>query len=366
MVKSKRMMETDKKTGIKRQFMPVTHVSAVLGLREFIQGNFFQADFDRVMGMLQEHYDKASAEIDQKAENIEKYANEKIAEFDGKLSDSNKRMTALEKEIQETQQIIEENDIPTRQEISANVIYQIIGKEKVQITFRTDFTDKIAGTDERIHRAWIKEYATVTAPSEWITKIPDNQMGKIESLDNDAYTIAGATNLNICQIGQEYNLVTVLTQVLGEQFFIDRGATSPTQKVEVIRSIIKKIESSVWGSGSGIGGYKLTMNRASNINGLFSSWIQAGSHQNSTYSKVSATLQTAGQFETAINPNGWFRQVVYANQSDGTTKSQVFMDYACMDITIEISVNEHIKYMMAAYHREMGLSNLVFKKVGEV
>lgn len=37
MVKSKRMMETDEK-GIKRQFMPITHVSAIIGLEKFVSG----------------------------------------------------------------------------------------------------------------------------------------------------------------------------------------------------------------------------------------------------------------------------------------------------------------------------------------
>lgn len=310
-------------------------------------------------------YNKLVAELNELQNQAIDEMNRNFSEAQGRISELEVQINDLRNKIDQALTDFETGNFWTKEESfnkeesSANVVYQIIGKEKVQITFRTDFTDKIAGTDERIHRAWIKEYATVTAPSEWLAKIPDNQMGKIESLDNDAYTIAGATNLNICQIGQEYNLVIVLTQLLGEQFFIDRGATSPSQKVEVIRSIIKNIESSVWGSGSGVGGYKLTMNRASNINGLFSSWIQGGSHQNSTYSKVSATLQTAGQFETAINPNGWFRQVVYANKSDGTTKSQVFMDYACMDITIEISANEHIKSTIAAYSGENINKNFV-------
>ena len=37
MVKVKRMMETDE-SGVKRQFMPITHVSAVLGLEKMISG----------------------------------------------------------------------------------------------------------------------------------------------------------------------------------------------------------------------------------------------------------------------------------------------------------------------------------------
>ncbi|HAZ0642508.1 TPA: hypothetical protein J0T13_002704, partial [Enterococcus faecium] len=38
MAKTKRMMETDEKTGVQRQFFPITHVSAVLGLEKMISG----------------------------------------------------------------------------------------------------------------------------------------------------------------------------------------------------------------------------------------------------------------------------------------------------------------------------------------
>lgn len=38
MAKSKRMMETDEKTGVQRQFFPITHASAVIGLEKIIAG----------------------------------------------------------------------------------------------------------------------------------------------------------------------------------------------------------------------------------------------------------------------------------------------------------------------------------------
>lgn len=38
MAKSKRMMETDEKTGVQRQFFPITHISAVIGLEKIISG----------------------------------------------------------------------------------------------------------------------------------------------------------------------------------------------------------------------------------------------------------------------------------------------------------------------------------------
>lgn len=38
MAKSKRMMETDEKTGVQRQFFPITHISAIIGLEKIISG----------------------------------------------------------------------------------------------------------------------------------------------------------------------------------------------------------------------------------------------------------------------------------------------------------------------------------------
>ncbi|MDT2531907.1 hypothetical protein P7D69_20065, partial [Enterococcus raffinosus] len=141
MVRSKRMMETDEQ-GIKRQFMPITHYSAVLGLKDFLDGNFFQADFDRVMGMLLEHYERVSKEIDSKAQEIEDYTSQKIIEFDEKIVETGTKLSSIEKELQETQEIIEQNDIPTREEVSANVINQVIGKENAKINITLDYQNK--------------------------------------------------------------------------------------------------------------------------------------------------------------------------------------------------------------------------------
>lgn len=96
MAKTKQMMETDER-GIKYQFFPVTHVGAVLGLKEFLEGDFFQADFDRVMALLEERSDKAFAEIDKKSEAMEKHADEKITEFDNKIAATNQTLATLEK-----------------------------------------------------------------------------------------------------------------------------------------------------------------------------------------------------------------------------------------------------------------------------
>lgn len=364
MVKSKRMMETDKKTGIKQQFMPVTHVSAVLGLREFIQGNFFQADFDRVMGMLQEHYDKASAEIDQKAENIEKYANEKIAEFDGKLSDSNKRMTALEKEIQETQQIIEENDIPTRQEISANVIYQLIGKDEVELTFSIDFLNKESGNVEknasRIRYNIIKD---LVVPEKFGgTELNDNLYELLSKLDSRNCTIIQNVKDYSSAVLVEFDLLDYLRKNLSENFFTDQGVTTNKECAEIIRNIVTYRKASAYASGSSAQGQKISMRMFSNIT---NTWLGSASSSSSTTSLIAMDGLENTNIHY-INDDGIVYMLLFAETADGTTASTVSVDYLNHNFKIKISVNQFIKSMIAAYHREMGLSNLVFKKVGEV
>lgn len=362
MVKSKRMMETDKKTGIKRQFMPVTHVSAVLGLREFIQGNFFQADFDRVMGMLQEHYDKASAEIDQKAENIEKYANEKITEFDGKLSDSNKRMTALEKEIQETQQIIEENDIPTRQEISANVIYQVIGKDKVRLTYIFDLNGKVVNSineNPNVVRHW-----QGTSLANLLNGAEFSQVGynNIFKLDEIVSTFANSTNGNMKQIISNWKILELLKRELNEQFFIDRGANSLEEQTKELKKIISELETSAWARGSNQNGNKITL---ASWHTPTQSWQYKSSSTSSDITRVS-NIPLQASLPAYIDDNGEYSSLLYAEASDASVPSVIDIDYMRLKVSIDISANEHINSMIAAYHREMGLSNLVFKKVGEV
>lgn len=361
MVKSKRMMETDKKTGIKRQFMPVTHVSAVLGLREFIQGNFFQADFDRVMGMLQEHYDKASAEIDQKAENIEKYANEKIAEFDGKLSDSNKRMTALEKEIQDTQQIIEENDIPTRQEISANVINIITGKS-VKIVFRLDLDGKIAGSEvENPNILSSSSHTTLINPTTgtWY-EATQPQYDATSKLDSNLYSNPIKTAGAIRQLRVPWKVLEAIERSLGPNFFANQGISTLSEKVDFIKNRIGvNMLFRAWGYGSGAIGNNLNL----------TCWVPSTSSWDTPVAITGGAVKQGTKAKgpkMGLDYRGIFYGLLYAPSSDGVTASDVKLDCLQLEFELELSMSEYFQSMIAAYHREMGLSNLVFKKVGEV
>ncbi|MDT2392022.1 BppU family phage baseplate upper protein, partial [Enterococcus avium] len=93
--------------------------------------------------------------IDDESERITEYADTKIKEYDDKFVQSNQKMSELQQsqielsdQLNETNKKIDEADVYRKDEVfnkpesSANVIYQIIGKEKVKMTFTLDYLNK--------------------------------------------------------------------------------------------------------------------------------------------------------------------------------------------------------------------------------
>lgn len=349
MAKTKQMMETDEK-GIKRQFFPVTHAGAVLGLKEFLEGDFFQADFDRVMALLEERSDKAFAEIDKKSDAMEKHADEKINEFDNKIAATNQTLATLEKEIYDTQQTFEKMDVYTKAETDANVIYQLIGKEKVRITLTLDLNNKIANS--------LTENPNVVKATAWQELIPisgggelnQTEYGQFEALDSVLYKGSTSVEGKMIQVLHVYDLLSVLKNNLSEDFFIDRGATTLEKQVDVIKNITKKSVVSTFGFSSNVLNLK--------------TW--AWNQWNGDISSDANQTKELNHYISSsyIQNDGKVYVLVYSNPAVSSKSSNVNIDYSKLTVDIEISMNEHIKSMMAAYHREN--EKYTFEKVGEV
>ena len=349
------MMETDE-DGNKRQFFPITHISAVLGLREFMEGNFFQANFDQVMAQLQAHYNRVSQEIDKKASEIEQHANQKIEEFDTKISDSDEKIANLETEIKDIQELVESNDIPTRDEVSANVVYQLVGKEKVQLTFSTDFTNKVTGSlAENRNIAKVYAASTLGIPGKNGSEV--GRYDQLASLDNNTYQNATKIAGNSIQLESQFDVINIVTEGLSELFWESLGLITTLEKVNFLKENFAEIIASSYGYGSSPSGNKLTMYRAANDSiGEHSSWINCGNHANSTVTRVDAVLRNKSQFETALNKDGYFSIATVAEASDGVGYSVINIDYLKLDFTIELSMNQFLKSMMAAYSGENSVS----------
>ncbi|MDT2404590.1 hypothetical protein P7D43_19670, partial [Enterococcus avium] len=64
-----------------------------------------------------------------------------------------------------------------------------------------------------------------------------------------------------------------------------------------------------------------------------------------------------------ISDDGFLYAISYAEPSDGVTPSTVNTDYSNLEIKIRLSMNEHLKLMIAAYCRplEQQLNDLAQK-----
>lgn len=346
------MMETDE-NGHKKQFFPITHISAVLGLREFMEGNFFQANFDQVMAQLQAHYNRVSQEIDKKASEIEQHANQKIEEFDTKISESDEKMTNLESEIKDIQELVESNDIPTRDEVSANVIYQLIGKENFEMTFTMDFKEKVRGSvNENPNTLFGLGTTTLPQPAEMTTEVVQERYTAISEIDGNTVNSSITDNAYFPKFGAKWNLVEHVKKVLGEEYFFTLGATTLAQQVDLLRAKITRLSGNLYAYGHSPNGYKVSMGswlRTTNA------WEPIASHTSDTISKLTIDIDKP-MISNYIDDNGFFYTLVYSDPSDGKTATRVVMDYTNVVFTMGISANEHIKSMIAAYSGKNSVS----------
>ena len=345
------MMETDE-DGNKRQFFPITHISAVLGLREFMEGNFFQANFDQVMAQLQAHYNRVSQEIDKKASEIEQHANQKIEEFDTKISDSDEKIANLETEIKDIQELVESNDIPTRDEVSANVINQVIGKENAKINITLDYQNKIAGSVvENPHKATAGFSSVIPTPIQVTGEVSQNAYNALYALDGDVTSPYTAMNKDMTYFLVQWNVLEALERELGSKFFTDRGATTTKEKVKIAKEILIGINPVFWGYGKSPSGNKLNFKIWINN----SSWAGTRSHNASSVTKMEYN-STGTSTNNYLSDDGYLYASAYAEPSDGAIASTVVGDYAQLNLEIEISANDHIESKIATYSGENSVS----------
>lgn len=359
MAKTKQMMETDDK-GIKRQFFPVTHAGAVLGLKEFLEGDFFQADFDRVMALLEERSDKAFAEIDKKSEAMEKHADEKITEFDNKIAATNQTLATLEKEIYDTQQTFENMDVFNKQESSANVVNQLSGADSARV--KKDFlVNGIEGTGGRDDNG-----ATVPfSQKDYEDLLSDDGVVRAETLIPGR----GAEEVAV------FNVIEILENRYPDLF---QGFKTMAEKIVFYKTIVKSFATPFVARGGGVHPTTGSPSKYSNIYLKTSSggWtgVSSGSTTNNTdsfrefsgdtWSTASANdLQADGTYEFRICSRN--NQAKNGNaQSDGVTPAWVEVKKLKLVVELELNGREIILSTIAHYHREN--EKYTFEKVGEV
>lgn len=300
--------------------------------------------------------------IDLESDRVTNYADKKIKEYDDKFVQSDQKMnelqqsqTELSDQLTETNKKIEEADVYRKDEVfnksesSANVVDQVIGKEKVRMTFLIDFADKNVGsTTENANLSYIRIANTLGTPRDWGNELSQDSYSKISRNDGSLYIVGTKTANSNMQIGRRYNIIHALTEKFGENFWISQGLESLSAKIAFTNKLfVGKVKNNCWGFGSSPTGNNLTVKTWLNN----TKW-SAGSGLNNSAENKRLTHEFDIGSHLVVDSEGFINSVVFADVSDGTISSMVNLDYAQMEFTIELSLNDYIKSMMAAYHVE--------------
>ncbi|MGJ0972884.1 BppU family phage baseplate upper protein [Enterococcus avium] len=243
----------------------------------------------------------------------------------------------------------EAGDFFNKQESSANVIYQIIGKENFEMAFTMDFKEKVKGSvNENPNTLFGLGTTTLPRPSEMTTEVVQERYTAISEMDGNTVNSTITDNAYFPKFGAKWNLVEHVKKVLGEEYFLTLGAATLAQQVALLRTKITSLSGNSYGYGHSPSGYKISMGswlRTTNT------WESVVSHASDTISKLTIDIDKP-LISNYIDDNGFFYTLVYSDPSDGKTATKVVTDYTNVVFTMEISANEHIKSMIAANHRE--------------
>lgn len=291
--------------------------------------------------------------IDDESERITEYADTKIKEYDDKFVQSNQKMSELQQsqielsdQLNETNKKIDEADVYRKDEVfnkpesSANVIYQVIGKEKAEITFRLDAKSEFVKVSS-------VGYTTLLSPTNvsW-TPLTEEQLNNLSSLDGSLYSARDVAANYMKQLKYDCDILGFFKSLLGEKFFTIRGATTDSQKVEVLESLITDFTSNVYGYGSGGGINKLTHR---NWNGT---WTVSDSTAANEVTRIGQIIESTDTNWKKLINGGKISVLSNSEPTISPNYSTVNIDYLCLDVTIELSANEHFEYMIAANHIE--------------
>lgn len=251
--------------------------------------------------------------------------------------------------IAEINQKIDDNDVFTKQESSANVIDQIVSGNKEKIVFSTNFSGKVSGSlVENANSAYIAYSTALNAPTAgtWY-EFSDERYSKISDLDDIRDVGSHKVNGQMVLIRIEYDVVDILTSVYSNNFWLSQGISTLDEKVTYIKNNVSEITPHVFGFGSGPSGNRLQLvtwrpdTKVWNDNGVTA--INSTNQVKDIYAKHSPVV---------VDQYGKINILLYSYVSDGTIPSGTSIDYSELEIALNISANEHIKSMMAANHGE--------------
>lgn len=304
-------------------------------------------------GEIMEQYHESIAEIKSEAKVLldsltadVTTAKTKVTQLEQSITTAN---TNLNARIDEINKKIDDNDVFTKAESSANVVAQIIGKENVTFTVTLDLKNKVAKSIvENQNSAYTFYGSTALMMPGTGFEVPQTAYDQISTLDSSSFSLTRTAVNEPAQMLIKWNILEIAKKSLGEKYFKINGATDKASQIELLRAKLSEISGSCIGFGSGPGGNKLNLSSWRKID---NSWQYRTAHSNAVDTRISNTIVAASVF-AYIDDDGFYHNLVYAETCDGVTPSKISVNYVSAQFKLNISVNEQIELMIAANHVE--------------
>ena len=250
--------------------------------------------------------------------------------------------------IAEIRKKLDDNDVFTKAESSANVIYQLIGKEEAEILITADFKEKITGSV--VENPNIIRFSTNSTFMAPLTGSEPGQVHYDQVMTKDGVTLnVGNTKSDyMSQIQPNWNLVEIVDRTIPE-LFETLGLTDDSEKIEFIKKSVSSLRNSVDGVGTGLRRNRLTL-KLYDSSGL----LEAEESVNVTSQIQELVRETTDRttIQNRISDSGFVSGLIYTEASDGVAVSQASLDYTKLQIKLKVSANLLIKLMIAANHVE--------------
>lgn len=306
--------------------------------------NYYWQGFSDIM----EQYHESIAEIKLEAKTT-------LDSLTADVTTVQNELTNLNTRIDEINQKIDDNDVFTKAESSANVINIVTGKKEVELTFVLDLKDKIAGSDVENKHSY--RYVSLTDGILPATPIVGTEVGNtgdwedyglLYDLDNKIFTTTTATAGKSAAHVARWNLLEEVKEFLGDKFFTAIGATDVASQVAFIRSKGTSLVGNTWGFGSSASGNKLSC-------GMYrqrdKDWPYNSPNTQNSVKKMSSNINPSS-IPFYIADDGFVTEIAYAEPSDGVTQSATRVDYSNLEFKMKISMSEYFNSLIAANHVE--------------
>ncbi|MDT2472023.1 BppU family phage baseplate upper protein, partial [Enterococcus avium] len=310
-------------------------------------------------------YNKLVAELNELQNQAIDEMNRNFTEAQGRISELEVQINDLRNKIDQALTDFENGNFWTKEESfnkeesSANVIDQVIGKVSNENKVILDLKGKIVGSAvENPNDAKVTHTQTLLNPNstDFFT-LSQQAYDQQKDLDGVVLTVSNSLNGRFRQNVYSWDILTVTKKIVGDVFFEGLNADTVAKQVAILKKMVN-VKTAVWGFGSNYSGNKLSLK----IWGNDTSWIGEANHTEATISKLEydSTLNT----NSFISEDGFVYVTAFSEPSDGNTASSLSVDYANLELEFNSSVHEYINNMIAAYSGEnidkkfVGLENV--------